>query len=121
MLAENAVTGQGLPALGTQVLMNVINEIGALPTNNMQLTQFEGAHNISGEAMLEPRKSDGKPNLTRNGACLPAPLRAVVFPPSIRLTFRFRARRSIRVIPVASSTKRPGPWVPIPASMIWML
>lgn len=69
VLAENAVTGQGLPALGTQVLMNVINEIGALPTNNMQLTQFEGAHSISGEAMLEPRKSDGKPNLTTNGAC----------------------------------------------------
>lgn len=69
VLAENAVTGQGLPALGTQVLMNVINEIGALPTKNMQLTQFEGAHNISGEAMLEPRKSDGKPNLTTNAAC----------------------------------------------------
>ncbi|MXX17660.1 MAG: aldehyde ferredoxin oxidoreductase, partial [Gammaproteobacteria bacterium] len=69
VLAENAVTGQGLPALGTQVLMNVINEIGALPTNNMQQTQFEGAHNISGEAMLEPRKSDGKPNLTTNAAC----------------------------------------------------
>ena len=69
VLAENAVTGQGLPALGTQVLMNVINEIGALPTNNMQKTQFEGAHNISGEAMLEPRKSDGKANLTTNAAC----------------------------------------------------
>ena len=69
VLAENAVTGQGLPALGTQVLMNVINEMGALPTNNMQGTQFEGAHNISGEAMLEPRKSDGKPNLTTNAAC----------------------------------------------------
>ena len=69
VLAENAVTGQGLPALGTQVLMNVINEIGSLPTNNMQLTQFEGAHSISGEAMLEARKSDGKPNLTTNAAC----------------------------------------------------
>ena len=69
VLADNAVTGQGLPALGTQVLMNVINEIGALPTNNMQLSSFDGAHNISGEAMLEPRKSDGKANLTTNGAC----------------------------------------------------
>ncbi|NKB62271.1 MAG: aldehyde ferredoxin oxidoreductase [Gammaproteobacteria bacterium] len=69
VLAENAVTGQGLPALGTQVLMNVINEVGALPTNNMQEVQFEGANNISGEAMLEPRESDGKPNLTTNAAC----------------------------------------------------
>ncbi|HRP98540.1 MAG TPA: aldehyde ferredoxin oxidoreductase N-terminal domain-containing protein, partial [Rhodocyclaceae bacterium] len=31
VLADNAVTGQGLPKYGTQVLMNVINEIGALP------------------------------------------------------------------------------------------
>ncbi len=69
VLAENAVTGQGLPTYGTQVLMNVINEVGALPTRNMRETQFEGAAEVSGEAMHEPRKSDGKPNLTTNGAC----------------------------------------------------
>ncbi len=69
VLAENAVTGQGLPAYGTQVLMNVINETGALPTRNHQTVQFEGAHAISAEAMAEPRKSDGKPNLVRNAAC----------------------------------------------------
>lgn len=69
VLAENAVTGQGLPTYGTQVLMNVINEVGALPTRNMRDTQFEGASEVSGEAMHEPRKSDGKPNLTTNGAC----------------------------------------------------
>lgn len=69
VLAEHAVTGEGLPALGTQVLMNVINEVGAMPTRNMREVQFEGAGNISGEAMLEPRKSDGKPNLTTNAAC----------------------------------------------------
>ena len=69
VLAENAVTGQGLPALGTQVLMNVINEIGAMPTHNMREVQFEGASRISGEAMKEPRKTDGKPNLTTNAAC----------------------------------------------------
>jgi len=69
VLAENAVTGEGLPALGTQVLMNVINEVGAMPTRNMREVQFEGASKISGEAMLEPRASDNKPNLTRNGGC----------------------------------------------------
>lgn len=69
VLAENAVTGQGLPTLGTQVLMNVINEIGALPTNNMRSVKFDHANDISGEAMLEPRESDGKPNLTTNAAC----------------------------------------------------
>ncbi len=69
VLAENAVTGEGLPALGTQVLMNVINEVGALPSRNHQDVQFEGASKISGEAMLEVRESDGKANLTTNGAC----------------------------------------------------
>ena len=69
VLAENAVTGEGLPALGTQVLMNVVNEMGAMPTRNMTETKFEGAEKISGEAMLEPRKSDGKPNLTTNAGC----------------------------------------------------
>jgi len=68
-LAANPMTGEGLGALGTQALMNVINEVGAMPTRNMREVQFEGAHKISGEAMLEPRESDGKPNLTTNGAC----------------------------------------------------
>ena len=69
VLADNAVTGAGLPKYGTQVLMNVINEMGALPTRNMREVKFEGAHAVSGEAMHEPRKSDGKPNLTRNAGC----------------------------------------------------
>jgi aldehyde:ferredoxin oxidoreductase len=69
VLADNAVTGQGLPKYGTQVLMNVINEIGALPTRNMKEVRFEGAGKVSGEAMHEPRRSDGKPNLTTNAGC----------------------------------------------------
>jgi aldehyde:ferredoxin oxidoreductase len=69
VLAENAVTGQGLPAFGTQVLMNVINETGALPTRNHRDSQFEGANNISAEAMAEVRPSDGKTNLITNAAC----------------------------------------------------
>jgi aldehyde:ferredoxin oxidoreductase len=69
VLADNAVTGQGLPTYGTQVLMNVINETGALPTRNHQDIQFEGAGDISGEAMAIPRESDGKPNLVTSGAC----------------------------------------------------
>ena len=69
VLAENAVTGQGLPTYGTQVLMNVINGMGAMPTRNMREVQFEGAEKISGEAMHEPRPSDGKANLTTNAGC----------------------------------------------------
>jgi aldehyde:ferredoxin oxidoreductase len=68
-LADNPVTGQGLPKFGTQVLMNVINEIGALPTRNHRDVQFEDARKISAEAMHEPRPTDGKPNLVTNQAC----------------------------------------------------
>ena len=69
VLHDNAVTGQGLPTYGTQVLMNVINTMGALPTRNHRDVQFEGANDISAEAMHEPRKSDGKKNLVTNQAC----------------------------------------------------
>jgi len=69
ILHENAVTGQGLPAYGTQVLMNVINESGALPTRNGRDVQFEGASKISAEAMLEKRPTDGKAQLVTNQAC----------------------------------------------------
>ena len=69
VLADNAVTGQGLPTYGTQVLMNVINEMGAMPTRNHRDVQFEGAKDISGEAMHEPRATDGKKNLVTNQAC----------------------------------------------------
>ena len=69
ILAENGVTGQGLPAYGTQVLMNVINEVGALPTRNHRGSQFEGAKDISAEAMATPRATDGKKHLVTNQAC----------------------------------------------------
>ena len=49
--------------------MNVINEVGAIPTRNAQDVQFEGARKISGEAMHEKRASDGKANLVTNAAC----------------------------------------------------
>ena len=68
VLADNAVTGQGLPTYGTQVLMNVINEIGALPTRNHRDVQFESASKISAEAMHEKRP-DGKSHLVTNQAC----------------------------------------------------
>jgi aldehyde:ferredoxin oxidoreductase len=69
VLADNAVTGQGLPKYGTQVLMNVINEIGALPTRNHRDVQFEDARKISAEAMHEKRPTDGKSHLVANAAC----------------------------------------------------
>ncbi len=69
ILHDHPVTGQGLPTYGTQVLMNVINETGALPTRNHRDSQFEGASRISAEAMAEKRPSDGKSHLVTNQAC----------------------------------------------------
>ena len=74
ILAEHAVTGTGLPTHGTQVLMNIINEVGALPTRNCQDVQFDGAHDISAEAMAEVRESDGQANLVSNHACFGCPI-----------------------------------------------
>jgi aldehyde:ferredoxin oxidoreductase len=50
-LMEHPVSGQGLPTYGTAVLVNIINEAGALPTKNFTAGQFEGAEKISGETM----------------------------------------------------------------------
>ena len=69
ILHDNGVTGQGLPTYGTQVLMNVINEMGALPTRNHRDVAFEGAKDISAEAMATPRPTDGKKPLVTNQAC----------------------------------------------------
>ena len=58
-LRKHAVTGEGLPAYGTNVLTNVINEAGAYPTRNFSTGQFEGASKISGEAQAELENSRG--------------------------------------------------------------
>ncbi|MEJ5362183.1 MAG: aldehyde ferredoxin oxidoreductase C-terminal domain-containing protein [Spirochaetota bacterium] len=52
-LKKHPVTGQGLPAYGTNVLANIINEAGAYPTNNFSKGQFEGVSKISGEMCAE--------------------------------------------------------------------
>ncbi len=52
-LKRHPVTGQGLPAFGTNVLTNVLNEAGAYPTFNFQQGQFAGASKISGETQAQ--------------------------------------------------------------------
>ena len=52
-LRSHAVTGEGLPAYGTNVLTNVINEAGAYPTYNFKQGQYDDAGKISGETMAE--------------------------------------------------------------------
>ncbi len=58
-LRKHAVTGQGLPAYGTNVLTNVVNEAGAFPTYNFKEGQYADAHKISGEVLAEMETNRG--------------------------------------------------------------
>ncbi len=53
ILRGHAITGQGLPGYGTAILINVINEAGALPTKNFREGRFQWAPDVSGEKMTE--------------------------------------------------------------------
>lgn len=65
----NAVTGigGGLATYGTEILVNILNEMHALPTNNWQLSRYEDADKISGEALVEKY-------LVKNKACFACPI-----------------------------------------------
>ena len=60
-------TGGGLATYGTEVLVNILNEMHALPTNNWQTSRFEDADKISGEYLTENY-------LIRNKACYACPI-----------------------------------------------
>ncbi len=53
LLRGHSVSGEGLPAFGTAVMVNIINEAGALPTKNFREGRFENHHDISGEKMAD--------------------------------------------------------------------
>jgi len=59
ILLSHPTCGQGLPKFGTNVLMNVINEAGALPTRNFSKGRFEKANNVGGETLVEIAESRG--------------------------------------------------------------
>jgi len=66
-IKENPTTSQGLPAYGTAVLVNVINENGLFPTRNFQTGVFAGASKISGETLADTY-------LTKNTHCFACPI-----------------------------------------------
>lgn len=63
MLKAHPVTGEGLPALGTKVLDNIINSSGLYPTRNFQSAIFSGVAEVCGEALVN------KKYLQNNTAC----------------------------------------------------
>jgi aldehyde:ferredoxin oxidoreductase len=58
-LRKHPVTGEGLPAYGTNVLTNIINEAGAYPTKNFMWGRFDTCHKISGETTAETETARG--------------------------------------------------------------
>jgi aldehyde:ferredoxin oxidoreductase len=56
---DHPVSGKALPAYGTAVLVNIVNEAGALPTKNFRGGRFEFAEDISGERMAGLIKARG--------------------------------------------------------------
>jgi aldehyde:ferredoxin oxidoreductase len=52
-LAKHPITSGGLPTYGTDVLINIINEAGGLPTRNFSAGRFEGAEKVCGETLHE--------------------------------------------------------------------
>jgi aldehyde:ferredoxin oxidoreductase len=61
-LAAHPVTSGGLPLYGTNVLVNILNQSGALPTRNFQTGIFDGADRTGGETQRDTR-------LHRNKGC----------------------------------------------------
>lgn len=58
-LRKHPVTGQGLPAYGTNILTNILNEAGGYPTYNFKQGRYDAAHLISGETQAETEKARG--------------------------------------------------------------
>ncbi|THB71819.1 MAG: aldehyde ferredoxin oxidoreductase [Desulfobulbaceae bacterium] len=69
-LVDNQIS-QALATYGTNVLVNVINEAGALPTKNFTLGQFEAHDKISGETMHDLiNERGGKPKHNCHAGCV---------------------------------------------------
>lgn len=66
-LRANGVTGEGLPTYGTAVLVNIINNIGAMPTRNWQESYYPEADSFSGETLKDT-------SLVKNHACHRCPI-----------------------------------------------
>jgi aldehyde:ferredoxin oxidoreductase len=52
-LLDHPVSGEGLPTYGTNVLINILNEAGGLPTRNFRYGQCDHHEKISGETMRD--------------------------------------------------------------------
>lgn len=67
-IKANPVTGSGLPTYGSEILVNILNQIGSLPTRNWRDGgYFENADDTSGETLTQKY-------LVRNKGCFGCPI-----------------------------------------------
>ena len=66
-LKKHPVSGEGLPAYGTNVLTNVINEAGAYPTKNFMWGRFDNCDKISGETQAAVEEERGGKGAATHG------------------------------------------------------
>jgi aldehyde:ferredoxin oxidoreductase len=70
-LLAHGVSGQALKTYGTNILVNILNEAGGLPTHNFTAGQFEAHDQISGETMYDTiLKRGGKPTHGCHPGCI---------------------------------------------------
>ena len=67
ILSKDAFSGGGAAMLGSAMLVNIINGVGAFPINNAQDAYFPDAEKISGETLRER-------NLVRSEGCAECPI-----------------------------------------------
>jgi aldehyde:ferredoxin oxidoreductase len=67
-LLANSRGREGLTKLGTNAMIDTMQEFGGLPTRNFHEMQFEGVDKINARAMMTP-KPNGHVNLLTNKAC----------------------------------------------------
>jgi aldehyde:ferredoxin oxidoreductase len=58
-LTTHRVSGEALPAYGTTVLVDILNEAGGLPTRNFRVGQLDAHESISGERLQEAMLARG--------------------------------------------------------------
>jgi len=66
-LLDHPVSGQGLPTYGTNVLINILNEAGGLPTKNFRYGRVDHPEKICGETMHDVIAS--RPNGVTSHGC----------------------------------------------------
>jgi aldehyde:ferredoxin oxidoreductase len=70
-LLQHPVSGQGLPTYGTAVLVNIMQEAGALPTRNFTQGQCDTHEKFSGETIHETIvERKGKPKHGCHAGCI---------------------------------------------------